>query len=301
MKLALKIDVDTLRGTREGAPGLVEMLRRHQAGATFVFGVGPDLTGRAALELMERGVASYYGVRSLLYGTLLPAPDIGRRAGDVMRRVRDAGFETGLRAFAPVRWQSRAADAGAAWTEAEMQRGVDRYADVLGVPPALHAAAGWQTNVHALRMTQRLAFDYASDGRGTHPFLPVWRGELIRCPQFPTTLPTLDELLAQDGVSPDSLAAHLLERTALPPAAGHVFTLRAEFEGGKLAPVMEQLLVGWKAQGYELVPLRALVEAVEPLALPRCEIEYGTVPGRRGTVMLQGGEFLADVELANAA
>ena len=29
MILALKIDVDTLRGTREGVPNLVELLRRH--------------------------------------------------------------------------------------------------------------------------------------------------------------------------------------------------------------------------------------------------------------------------------
>ena len=33
MKLALKIDVDTLRGTREGVPRLVELLKRKGAGA----------------------------------------------------------------------------------------------------------------------------------------------------------------------------------------------------------------------------------------------------------------------------
>lgn len=301
MKLALKIDVDTLRGTREGVPNLVEMLRRHDAGATFAFAVGPDLTGRAALRLVDQGVAAYYGLRSLLYGTLLPPPDIGRRAGELMRRVRDAGFETGLRGWAPVRWEARAAGAAAPWTEAEMQRAVDRFAEVLGERPALHAAAGWQTSIHALRMTQRLGFAYASDGRGTHPHLPVWRGELIRCPQFPTTLPTLTELLAQEGVSIDNVAAHLLERTAEPPAAGHVFTLRAEFEGGKLAHAFGQLLVGWKAQGYRLVPLRALVDEVEPLALPRCEVGPGSIPGRRAPVLLQGAEFLADVDLARAA
>jgi peptidoglycan/xylan/chitin deacetylase (PgdA/CDA1 family) len=301
MKLALKIDVDTLRGTREGTPNLVELLRRHGAGATFAFAVGPDLTGRAALRLVGEGLAAHYGLRALLYGTLLPPPDIGRRAGELMRRVRDAGFDTGLHGWAPVRWQARAAGAAAAWTEAEMQRAVDRYAEVLGERPAMHAAAGWQMNAHALRMTQRLGFGYASDGRGTHPHLPVWRGELIRCPQFPTTLPTLPELLAQDGVSLDNVAAHLLERTAAPPACGHVFTLRAELEGLRLAPVLEQLLVGWKAQGYELVPLRTLVDAVEPLALPRCEVGFGTLPGRTGNVLLQGGEFLADVDLARAA
>ncbi|HVR92744.1 MAG TPA: 4-deoxy-4-formamido-L-arabinose-phosphoundecaprenol deformylase, partial [Casimicrobiaceae bacterium] len=97
MLLALKIDVDTLRGTREGVPNLVELLRRHQAGATFLFSVGPDHTGRAIKRVFRPGffskvrrtsVVTHYGVKTLLYGTMLPGPDIGRRAGDVMRSVR---------------------------------------------------------------------------------------------------------------------------------------------------------------------------------------------------------------------
>ena len=57
-------------------------------------------------------------------------------------------------------------------------------------------------NLHALRLTQALGFDYCSDGRGTHPYLPVVDdAELIRCPQLPTTLPTLDELIGLDGIT----------------------------------------------------------------------------------------------------
>ena len=55
MLLALKIDVDTLRGTREGVPNLVELLRRYQAGATFLFSVGPDHTGRAIKRVLRPG------------------------------------------------------------------------------------------------------------------------------------------------------------------------------------------------------------------------------------------------------
>ena len=55
-----------------------------------------------------------------------------------------------------------------------MQRACERYTDIFGEPPRTHGAAGWQMNVHALRLTQRLGFDYCSDGRGTHPHLPVW-------------------------------------------------------------------------------------------------------------------------------
>jgi len=310
MLLALKIDVDTLRGTREGVPNLVMLLKKHAVDATFLFSLGPDHTGRAIKRVFRPGffgkvrrtsVVTHYGVRTLLYGTLLPGPDIGRRGADVMRATRDAGFEVGIHTWDHIRWQDGVAKADAAWTRAEMQRACDRYTDIFGTAPLVHGAAGWQMNADALRLTQRLGFEYCSDGRGTHPHLPVWRGELIRCPQIPTTLPTLDELIGRDGITEDNVAAHLLERTLAPVASGHVYTLHAELEGMRLAPVFEQLITGWKAQGWKLVSTRALYDAVQPLALPRCEVGPGTVEGRSGTLLMQGDEFLGDVDLAEAA
>ena len=103
--------------------------------------------------------------------------------------------------------------------------------------PRTHGAAGWQINAHALRLTQRLGFDYCSDGRGIHPHLPVRHAELIRCPQFPTTLPTLDELIGTDGFTEQNVAAHLLDMTREPREWGHVFTLHAELEGIPRLPV----------------------------------------------------------------
>ena len=50
----------------------------------------------------------------------------------------------------------------------------------------------------------------------------MWRAELIRCPQFPTTLPTLDELIGTDGITEGNVAAHLLERTK-DATTGHVY------------------------------------------------------------------------------
>ncbi len=312
MILALKIDVDTLRGTREGVPNLVELLRRHGVGATFLFSVGPDHTGRAIKRVFRPGfigkvqrtsVVQHYGVKTLLYGTLLPGPDIGERGGDVMRHVRDEGFEVGVHCWDHTKWQDGVATAGPQWTERQMRLACERFNDIFKEPPRAHGAAGWQMNLHALRLTQSLGLDYCSDGRGTRPHLPVWNAELIRCPQFPTTLPTLDEMIGADGVTPDNVAARLLAQTGSPPAHGygHVFTLHAELEGMLLSPVLETLISGWKAQGYDVTSMRRLHETVQSLALPRHEVAPGTVPGRSGTLLVQGREFLGDVNLAAAA
>ncbi len=309
MMLALKIDVDTLRGTREGVPRLVELLRRHGAGATFLFSVGPDHTGRAIRRVFRPGfvskvkrtsVVQHYGMKTLMYGTLLPGPDIGQRAGDVMRHVRDEGFEVGVHSWDHTKWQDGVAAADAEWTGKQMLLACERFTEIFKEEPRAHGAAGWQMNLYAFRMSQALGFDYCSDGRGTHPHLPVWNAELIRCPQFPTTLPTLDELIGTDGITETNVAEKLLALTATPPAHGHVFTLHAELEGMLLAPVLERLIDGWKAQGYAVTSMRRLYETVQALALPRHEVGTGTIPGRSGTLLTQGIEFLGDVNLAAA-
>jgi undecaprenyl phosphate-alpha-L-ara4FN deformylase len=302
LKLALKIDVDTFRGTREGVPRLVEILQRLGAGATFLFSLGPDHTGRAIRRALRPGflqkvgrtsVVSHYGVRTLLYGTLLPGPDIGKRCAGTLRRVRDAGFEVGIHAWDHVKWQDGVTGADERWTTWQMALAAQRFREVFGGDePSVHGAAGWQMNVHAFRRTQSLGFRYASDTRGTHPFMPVIRAEIVACPQFPTTLPTLDELIGLDGTTEATVAQSLLERTDV-DRRDHVFTLHAELEGMKLAPAFEALLGGWKAQGFELVALRDLVAATSLSGLPLHTVVDAAMPGRSGLLATQGRVFLA--------
>ena len=292
MKLALKVDVDTLRGTQLGVPHLTRLLNRHAAGASFFFSLGPDHTGRALRRLFRKNfvkkvtrtsVLAHYGLRTLLYGTLLPGPDIGQRCGGEMRAARDAGFEVGIHCWDHVRWQDYVPKRDAAWTEQEMRLACERFEEIFGEKARSWAAAGWQTNVHAAAFQERAGFAYASDTRGSAPFLPVWHGTASGCAQLPTTLPTLDELVGREG----NPVRHLLDLTAA--GAEHVFTAHAELEGGQLGGLFEALLAGWKAQGYELVSLAKLSAALDASRLPRHEVVYGEVPGRSGTLALQGG------------
>jgi len=296
MHLALKIDVDTLRGTREGVPRLADILERHGAGATFLFSLGPDHTGRAIRRAFRPGfmrkvqrtsVVEHYGVRQLLYGTLLPGPDIGRRCADLLRGIAARGFEVGIHTWDHVRWQDYVQDRDEAWTRREMQNAIERFTEIFRIEPRTHGAAGWQINAHAYRLEGEFGFDYCSDTRGTAPFLPVCEGKVVLCPQLPTTLPTLDELIGRDGIEPETVANHLLQLTSA-VSASHVYTLHAELEGMKLAPIFEQLLAGWKRQGYALTSTRDYFATLDIARLPRHAATSGDIPGRSGTLALQG-------------
>lgn len=295
-QLALKIDVDTYRGTREGVLRLVESLQRHQAQATFFFSLGLDHTGRAIKRVFRPGfigkvsrtsVVEHYGFKTLLYGTLLPAPDIGKSCADIMRMVKAAGFEVGIHCYDHIRWQDYVAGKDAEWTRRELQLAIDRYTEIFGEAPHAHAAAGWQMNRHALRLMQNLGFKYSSDTRGTHPFIPTWQAEIIACPQLPTTLPTLDELMNRDGITLENIAEHILKLTALPSTTGHVYTLHAELEGGKWLPIFEQLLQGWQAQDYDMVSMQQYLNGLDVAELPHHEVVMREVEGRVGTLAVQ--------------
>jgi undecaprenyl phosphate-alpha-L-ara4FN deformylase len=297
MKIALKVDADTLRGTRYGVPRLVEILKARDASATFLFSLGPDHTGRAVTRVFRRGfvrkvrrtsVISHYGLKTLLYGTLLPGPDIGRECAEVMRNVRDAGFEVGIHAWDHVLWQDNVARANVRWTLEQMAFAQNRFREIFGTNARVHGAAGWQMNAHAWGLASRFGFEFCSDTRGNSPFMPVNLAEAPACPQLPTTLPTLDEMLGVDGAIADDVVNRLLEHTRQWAPYGHVFTLHAELEGMKLSPLFAQLLDGWREQGHELVSLGEYLGALRIDALPHHEIKYAEIPGRSGTVAMQG-------------
>jgi undecaprenyl phosphate-alpha-L-ara4FN deformylase len=301
LRLALKVDVDTLRGTLEGVPRIAAVLRRLNAGATFYFSVGPDHTGRALKRALRPGflrkvrrtsVVSHYGWRTLLYGTLLPGPLIGKRAGAAMRAVRDAGFEVGVHCYDHVRWQDGVERANAAWTQREFTRALETFASVFGTATHSHAAAGWQLNPHTLALESAADLQYASDTRGTQPFLPVMGGVWGNCVQIPTTLPTLDELIGVDGMTADAACQSLRSLARAAPLRAQVFTLHAELEGGKLVSQFEQLLCGWLSDGFALVPMCELAAALKGTQLPRHVIEMGEIAGRSGRLALQGQRVL---------
>ena len=292
VKVGLRIEVNTYHGTRDGVPRLMGLLKQFHAGATFLFNLGPDHTGRALGSLPRVPKMKCYGVATLLSGTLLPGPDIGARCRDVMRSVRAEGHEAGILALDRVRWLAHIGDAGEAWTADEMRHARARFEDIFGVPALTHGAPGWRMNRFAYRYSQRLGYRHCSDTRGTGPFVPVVNAEIAACPQLPTTLPTLDEMLA-GGLNPDEAVRRVLELSRKPPKDGHVHTLRAEIEGTLYEPVLRALLEGWRALGQDPVSLREYAASLDLAHLPRRVIVEQDLPGVARGVSAGGKEFLA--------
>ncbi|MBV8784492.1 MAG: 4-deoxy-4-formamido-L-arabinose-phosphoundecaprenol deformylase [Gammaproteobacteria bacterium] len=294
--IALKVDVDTLRGTQQGALRLADLLERCGARATFLFSLGPDHTGRAIRRVFRRGflgkvrrtsVLEHYGLRTLLYGVLLPGPHIGRRGARAMQQVAEAGFEVGVHTWDHVRWQDRVAAADAPWTQRELTLACEQFMQVFGRRPQVHGAAGWQVNEHVPGLEAQLGFRYASDTRGRAPFRPqLPQGGAATVAQLPTTLPTLDELIGREDLGGEEPVTHLLRECDRVPG-DHVFTLHAELEGGAYLAAFERLLREWRARGYELTDLASYAGRLHLESLPVARIVYGTVPGRSGTLALQ--------------
>lgn len=300
MKLALRIEISTVRALVKGVPRLVEILKEHDAGATFLFALGAERSGRMAGRFFAHRIEGRlrpfrqirrYGLRTMLSGTLLSGTELARHHAAAMCLARNEGFEVGVLADDHVAWRKRGAQKNTAWTRAQMEGARNLFQSVFGHTPRVHGAAGWQVNVDSLRLTQRLGYDYASDTRGSTPFLPVWRAEVVACPQLPVTLPTLEELNAQLPL--DAAIERLLELTREPPPNGHLYAARGDLEGIAFADAFDKLLSLWRGQGYELVALMDYAESMVDRDLPRHEIEYGELVPGFGQVAVQGREFLA--------
>ena len=297
LRLALKIDVDTDRGTRVGVPHLVEDLCRTGVTATFLFSLGPDQTGRAITRVFRPGflqkvgrtsVVQLYGVRTLLNGTLLPAPHIGRRNEAAMRAVRDAGFEVGIHCHNHYRWQDYVQTMGLEEVRAEFGAAREEFRRIFGTEAPTAGAPGWQTNANGRQVYDEAGLLYASDSRGTAPFFPHLDGRTFKTLEIPSTLPTLDELMGRPEYPDDRIVPHLISR--LRPDTLNVFTLHAELEGMGKRPLFVELLTAVGRAGVEVVSLEQAAKDLlgAPDKIPVCAINQAEIDGRSGLVAVQG-------------
>ncbi|HEY6873606.1 MAG TPA: polysaccharide deacetylase family protein [Geobacteraceae bacterium] len=292
--IALKVDVDTYIGTRDGVPRLLEIMERFGIRATFYFSMGPDNSGKAIRRIFTRKgflrkqlrnkAPSAYGIKTMLYGTLLPAPMIAASFPDVLRRTEAMGHEVGIHCWDHVKWHDYLPWLPKPMVALELGRASALFEEILGRRTSTTAAPGWTVSPDSLEIQDALRLSHCSDARGYAPFYPVMAGKRFRTLQIPTTWPTADELLGENGITAETINDHYL--TLLKPGL-NVHTIHAELEGRGLADRFANLLERLLERGARFATLAEAAAEFGPAAAD-ARLAMGELPGRAGKVAIQG-------------
>jgi undecaprenyl phosphate-alpha-L-ara4FN deformylase len=287
MKIGLRVDVDTYRGTRSGLPRLQDALDQRGIRASFFLTVGPDNMGRHLrrlvrptffLKMLRSRAGSLYGWEVLFRGTFWPGPVIHQKLGWGIRRLGDSGHEIGTHAWDHQLWQAKSHKMSAAEVTSQIEKAHEAIALTTGRMPTCIAAPGWRCTESILALREQFGYTYASDCRGSGVFQPLVDGNPVGPPQVPVNLPTWDEVI---GVN------QCTKLDAFPTIASHVnrdgfnvLTTHAECEGGVAAHDFELYLDVMLDLGYSFVPLSELI----PDEVPTGRIAKGWIPGRDGWI-----------------
>lgn len=291
MQIGLRVDVDTLRGTRDGVPRLLELFAEQDIVASFFFSVGPDNMGRHLwrllrpaflLKMLRTRAASLYGWEILLRGTFWPGPDIGLRCSEQIRKTNQAGHEIGLHAWDHQCWQAKIETLSTEQLLQEMERGHQRLTELIGREPDCAAAPGWRMTERALELREGFPYRYGSDCRGTDIFQPVNDSKTLTQRQIPTTLPTYDEMVGPN-CSPEDYYQNILE--LVKPERLNVLTVHAEVEGMVASELFKSFLEQANQRGIGFVPLGSLLDNAQTIESGKVIGE--SVPGRDGWLAVQ--------------
>ncbi len=292
MKLGLRIDVDTYRGTQIGVPNLLRLLDDRGIKATFFFSVGPDNMGRHLwrllrpqflLKMLRTRAASLYGPEILLRGTFGTGPLIGKKFCDLMKATVVAGHEAGLHEWDHYTWQTHLERMDRDTIHATLKKGVDTLTSILGTTPVCSAVPAWKCNDTVLLEKNRFPFRYNSDCRGKNIFRPMVDGQSLDQLQIPVTLPTYDETVGRGGITNENFNHFMIEQLDL--TGLNVLTIHAEAEGIACLGLFERFIEEVQSLGGSFCPLGELIEHGDPM--PRATVSRGVLPGREGWLSVQ--------------
>ena len=293
-KIAIKIDVDTKRGYDTGVPRMLDVFKQEKIKATFFFSMGTDNSGKAIRRIFRKGflnkmlrtkAPSTYGLKTMMYGTLLPAPHIVEpNPAPFLRAVKEQ-HECGIHCWDHVYWQDKLPYLTEDTIKAGLTKAIELFNKIAGFRAKACAAPGWQVTPRSLKVQQELGFIYCSDVRGYRPFYPVMNNTDYMPLQIPGTLLTMDECLGStlDGkvITEDNIVNYWLSHC---DRNFNVLTVHSEMEGLKQLPILHAFILKAKNMGYEFVKLE---EGKNVPDIKRCEVFHGYLPGRAGTVARQ--------------
>jgi undecaprenyl phosphate-alpha-L-ara4FN deformylase len=293
--IGIKVDVDTYTGMRKGVPVLLAIFKKYNIHASFFVPMGKDHTGWTVKRVFTRkgflkkagrvGVVSTYGIKTLLYGLLLPGPEIARKNIYLLHKIMEEGHELGIHGHDHVYWHDQIKYLNKEKTCEELQKASTTYQEITKSDPQSFAAPGWMINSHALRFFEENNFVYTSNARGISPFFPEIGRESFEILEIPTTLPTLDEVVGVAGTEIKSLCEFYLNTLT---EGLNILTVHTELEGKKWSCLLEMFIEKTLELGFTYKRIIDIaVELKNNKNIPVCEVAYGHIEGRAGEVCLQ--------------
>jgi undecaprenyl phosphate-alpha-L-ara4FN deformylase len=292
-RVALKVDCDTFEGTKDGLPNLLRLFDKFGIRASFYFTLGPDRSGRAVarvftrkgfLKKMLRSKAlKMYPAKTLMYGTLLPAPMIGQRLAPVIKSVGDAGHEVGVHGWDHIKWHDRCVTMPEEDLAREYGLAHREFEQIFGTRAKASAAPGWQASAGSLSVQDRYGMLYASNTRLGAPFFPVVNGRKFLTLEIPTTIPTWDEMYNAPELASE---AAFIEYYRNAVQGTEVHSIHTEVEATALLALFERQLEAWRADGVTFVTMEEIAREtlVAPERVPGRHIKRISLPGRAGEV-----------------
>ncbi len=276
--LGLKIDVDTYIGMKQGVPRLLSILSRFGMQATFYLSMGPDASGRAILQLVKNprflakmfrtNAGRLYGMKTALYGTLLPSPLIALSFPDLVDQIISAGHEVEFHAWDHRRWQDELRKRSSGWIEDWFEKGISAYRKMVRREPSSFGAPAWLIDDRVLGIIQRYPFRYLSCTRAKGPFIHEVSGLM----EIPSDLPCLEEIGVPQGVS------RILK--ILKDGGIHVLPVHAEVEGGAWSRYFVEICENVRGTDLEIMPLSKIRELLLHENLPVRRHRLELLPGR---------------------
>lgn len=276
--LGLKIDVDTYQGMKQGVPRLLNTLAVLSVRGTFYLSVGPDASGLAVIQLLKNpqflkkmvktNAPGLYGLRTALYGTLLPSPMIALSFPEIVKDIIRQGHEVQFHAWDHRRWQDGLGRRSEAWIATWLEKGIEAFTSLTGKPPASFGAPAWTIDDRVLRCLKKYAFDYLSCTRAPEPFIH----EGLDIAEIPSDLPCFEEVGGPKGK--DGILA------CLQSGGLHVLPVHAEVEGGIWQEPFKTLMHEILSLGYVVKTLGEINRELDRESLPRRKYRTAILPGR---------------------
>ncbi len=276
--LGLKIDVDTYWGMKNGVPSLLQTLKEFNLKGTFFLSIGPDNSGRAALQLiknplflkkmMRTNAVGLYGWKTALYGTLIPAPMIALSFPQIVNDIIAAGHEIQFHAWDHRRWQDELPTKSENWIRDWFAKGIAGFEKLTGNKPTAFGAPSWLIDDRVLSIFKEYKFNYLSCTRAKAPFIH----EIVDVLEIPSDLPCFEEIDAQKGVA---IIADLLK-----DCKTHVLPVHAEVEGGIFQNQFRELLIKALSMSIEVVPLKKIKGKLYIQTIPVRKYQMELLPGR---------------------